>query len=250
ALAPAPRIAFPHEFVEAVVEIKVLEPLEFAFGRREQLLGALDVPIHGAADVVEHQDLDGVAPLRSHADVEIALVGRVFDGSVEVELVGGALARELAQPSQSELDIACAELDLVVEIAEFAPVPDLEGASMPAGLLPDAHAGRIVSVSPEGRRAAGADPFVAAAVGSLLLRETLAQLLHDLVPAAERLDLRLLLLAQIELGERAQPLRGNARFERLAQQLKAAKDVREDLVEPVEMAFVLHQGCARKIVEV
>ena len=92
--------------------------------------------------------------------------------------------------------------------------------------------------------------LLAALVAALLLLEALLQLLHDLVPAAQRLDLGLLLLRQVELGHRAQPLLGDLRLQRLAHQVEALEDVAEHLVELVEVALVLHQRGAREIIEV
>jgi hypothetical protein len=66
----------------------------------------------------------------------------------------------------------------------------------------------------------------------------------------KRLDLGLLLLGQIELGQRAQPLLGDVRLRRLAHEIKALEDVAEHPVELVEVALVLHQRCARQVVEV
>ena len=96
ALGPAASVVLPHELVEAVVEVEILQVLELGARGREQLLGRLDVPVHGAADVEEHQHLDGIAPLGPHVDVEVALVRGALDGAVEVELVRRALACELA----------------------------------------------------------------------------------------------------------------------------------------------------------
>ena len=70
------------------MEIEELKVLEFRAGGRKQLLDTLDVPVHGAADVEEHQHLDGVAPFGPHLDVEIALVRRALDGAVEIEFIG------------------------------------------------------------------------------------------------------------------------------------------------------------------
>ena len=55
---------------------------------------------------------------------------RALDGSVEIELLGRAGARELAQPAQRYLDVAGAKLDLIVEILELALVPHLDGAEI------------------------------------------------------------------------------------------------------------------------
>ena len=61
-------------------------------------------------------------------------------------------------------------------------------------VLPDAHAFRVVTIGAEGRGATGADPFGAALVAGTLLFQALLQRLHQLVPAAERLDERLVFL--------------------------------------------------------
>src|SRR6185437_2825610 len=106
-------------------------------------------------------------------------------------------------------DVARAELDAVVEVLEFALVPDLDRAVVAVLLLADAHALGIVAIGAEGRGAGGADPFAAALVPALLLGETLAQRLHQLFPAAECCDLRLLLIGEVLLREPAQPLLGD-----------------------------------------
>ena len=131
-----------------------------------------------------------------------------LDGGVEIELVRRAGARELAQAAQRDLDVADAELDIAVEILELALVPDLHRAAVAVLLLADAHAFGIVAVGAERRGAGGADPLVAALVAALLLLEALAQRLHELVPA-HGLDLLLLFLGEIFLGELLQPLLGD-----------------------------------------
>ena len=115
------------------------------------------------------------------------------------------------RPSQRDLDVARAELDRIVEVAVLALVPDLDRAAVARLLLADAHAFRVVAVGAEGRGAAGADPLVAALVAALLLLEPLAQRLHQLFPAAERLDLLLLLLGELQLHLLQQPLERNLR---------------------------------------
>src|SRR3982074_3530449 len=54
----------------------------------------------------------------------------------------------------------------------------------------------VVAVGAERRGAGGADPLRAALVAAFLLLEALLQRLHELLPAAERFDLLLLLFAQ------------------------------------------------------
>ena len=124
--------------------------LELAAGGGEQLLADPYVVVHRAADVQEQQHLHGVVPLRDHLDVQQASVaGSRFDGVVEVEFVRRALAGEPAQAAQGDLEVAGAQLDRIVEVAELAPVPDLDRAALARAVLPDANALRIVAVSPE-----------------------------------------------------------------------------------------------------
>ena len=171
------------------------------------------------------------------------------DRVVEIELLGHALARKLAEPPQRDLDVARADLDAVVEVPEFALVPDFHGAAMLRFFLPDADAFRVVAVRAERARARGADPLGAALVPPLLLFEPLLQRLHELVPAAERLDELLLLLGQILLRELLQPLFGNLHDERI--DFDDAFEVgREHAVEAVEVLLVLNQARAREVVEV
>ena len=155
--------------------------------------------------------------------------------------VGGARARELAQPAQRHLDVARADFGVAREILELALVPHLDGAAVPAFLLADAHARRIVAVGPIGRGAAGADPLVAALVALLLFREALLQLLHDLFPAAKFLDFLLVLVAEMQVADEAQPLLRDFRRGRVRHQVEALEDMAEDLIEAVEVALVLHQ---------
>ncbi len=121
---------------------------------------------------------------------------------------------------------------------------------MPAFLLADADAGGIVAVGAEGRRAARADPFVAALMTALLLGEALFQLLHDLVPTAKRLDPGLVFVAQVEFGDAAQPFLRDFGDAGVGQRFEALEDMAEDLIEAVEVALVLHERRAREVVEI
>src|SRR5262249_51749002 len=132
----------------------------------------------------------------------------LLDGGVEIKLVRRAGTRELAQASQRNLDVADAELDIAVEIPELAAVPDLHRAVVAVLLLADADAFGILAMRAERRGAGSADPFIAALVPALLLLEALLQRLHELVPA-HGLDLLLLFLGEILLGELLQPLLGD-----------------------------------------
>jgi hypothetical protein len=158
----------------------------------------------------------------------------------------------LAQALQRDLDVAGAELDVVVEVAELALVPDLDGAAVAAFVLADAHALGVVAVGAEGRGAGGADPFRAALVAALLLLQPFAQGLHQLVEAAERLDLGAFFLGQVLFGELLQPVCGDfGRFDDIlgGDLFEPGEGVGEGLIEAVEVAFVLHHGGAREVVE-
>ena len=84
----------------------------------------------------------------------------------------------------------------------------------------------------------------------LLLLQPLLQLFHYLVPAAERLDLGLFLIRQEPLGQGFEPFFRNFRLKRFRHQVEALENMAEDLVELVEIAFILHQRRARQIIEI
>src|SRR5450432_3185477 len=207
----AAAVLLPDALIEAVVEVEIFHVLEFGLGRREQFLDLLDVRIHRAADIEEHQHLDRVAPFGAHMHVEIAVVGGLLDGGVEIEFVRRAGTGEFAQAPQRNLDVADAEFDVAVEILELAAVPYLHGAIVAVLLLADADALWIITLRAERRGAGGADPFVAALMPALLLLEALAQGFHELVPA-HRLDLLLLFLGEIFLRELLQPFGRDVRL--------------------------------------
>ena len=170
-------------------------------------------------------------------------LGSTFWFTVEVPIVSEA------QPPQRDPNVAGSEFHGVVEIAEVAPVPDLDRAEVAVAVLADAHPFRVVAVGAEGRGTARADPFRAALVTPLLLGEALFQGLEQLVPA-ERPDLGLLGLREVLLDELAQPFLGDgARRDRLADALEAPEHLSEDPVEAVEMALVLHERRAGQEVE-
>ena len=250
ALGMAPPVVGPHPLVEAVVEVEVVERLELHPGGGEQLLADPDVVVHGAADVEEEQHLHRVAAFRPHLDVEEALLGGGLDGVVEGKFLGGARAGEAAQAAQRDLDGARADLDGVVVVLEVAPVPDLHRAAVAAPVLADAHAFRVVAVGAERGGAGRADPFGSALVAALLLGEPLLQRLHQLLEAAERLDLGLLRVGQEFFGQLADPLLGDLRLDRVADGLQPLEGLREDPVEAVDVCLVLHQQRARQIVEI
>ena len=178
------------------------------------------------------------------------LRGRRAHGVVEVELIFRALAGEASELSQGHLEVPGAELHRVVEVLEFASIPDLDGAPVARLVLPDPHPFGVVAVGPEGRFPGRPDPLVAALVPSLLLFQTLLQLLHQLLEAAHRLDERLVLLAELKLGLATEPLLRDLAVQRVEELLHSLEVGAEALVEAVEVPLVLHERRAREVIEV
>ena len=83
----------------------------------------------------------------------------------------------------------------------------------------------------------------------LLFFEPLLERIHELVPRAHLLDLGHFLLGEEFLGHRLQPVLGNLHGVLAIVGHDALEDLGEDLIEPVEQAFVLHEGGAREVVE-
>ena len=65
----AAAVVFPHEVIDAVVEIVKLQMLELLLGGAEELFHTLDVFVHRAAHIHEQQHLDVVVALGAHANV-------------------------------------------------------------------------------------------------------------------------------------------------------------------------------------
>src|SRR5690606_20917234 len=88
----------------------------------------------------EQEQLDGIASFRAHLDVQQATVlGRVVDSATEIELIGGPFAGKLAQAAQGNLDVACAQFDLIVEVLVLALVPDLDCLALALAGIADAN---------------------------------------------------------------------------------------------------------------
>ena len=96
--------------------------------------------VHGPADIEEEQDFDGVSPFRPGLDVEPALTRCRIDGAVEVKLVDGPVAGPLPEALERDLDRSRADFAGIVEVAEGALVPDLDGALVSRAVLPDTDA--------------------------------------------------------------------------------------------------------------
>src|SRR5438132_2778442 len=197
ALAAPADVVPPYVIVDAVVEIEILEVAELGLGGGEQLFADLDVRVHRAADIEEQQHLHAVAAFGYEVQIEPArILRRPFDRRIEIELFRHAFAREAAQAPQRDLDVARVQLYRVVEIAERALVPDFHCAAAASAFLTDADALGVVAIGAERARSRGADPFRAALVARALLAEPGLQRFHQLVPAAERFDQGLFLVAQ------------------------------------------------------
>ena len=137
----------------------------------------------------------------------------MVDGAVDIQLFRRAFAGELAQAAQGDLDVARAQLDLVVEVLVLALVPDLGGLALALAGVADADALGVEATGAERAGAASADPLVAAGVAFLLLFQAFLELLDELVQTTQGLDLRALLVGQQALEFLAQPLFGDQRLE-------------------------------------
>ncbi len=179
------------------------------------------------------------------------MVGGLLDRGVEIEFVGRAGARELAQPPQRDLDVADAELDIAVEILELALVPHLHGAVVAVLLLPDAHAFRDCS---RGRRTArcrrcrstccrpGGGPSVPrAACRSVSM--SLSQPIASICFFSSSVRYFSASFFSHSAGI-------SALLHGVEQALQPLEHGAEHAVELVEVALVLHQGGARQIVEI
>lgn len=156
----------------------------------------------------------------------------MVDGAVDVQLFRRALTGELAQAAQGDLDVARAQLNLVVEVLVLALVPDLGRLALALAGVADADALGVEATGAERAGAAGTDPLVAAGVAFLLLFQALLELLDQLVQATQGLDLRTLLVGQQALEFLAQPLFGDQRLEvvvELFQALEVGAEGRSNL---------------------
>src|SRR5579863_3092374 len=115
--------------------------------------------------------------------VDEAALCAARDRGVEIKLLGRAFARETAEPAQRDLHRTGPESLVAVEVLKIASVPDFHRAAMPAPVLADPDALRVLAIGAEGRGPGRADPFRAALMAAFLLGEPLAQRLHQLLEA-------------------------------------------------------------------
>src|SRR3546814_19638618 len=100
------------------------------------------------------------------------------------------------------------------------PYSTLFRSEFAVSVLAYPHALGVVAVGAERRGAGRTDPFRAALMPGLLLPQALPQGLHQLVPAAQRLDLGPLLRGQVQLGQLAQPFLRQLPPEQLVERLQ------------------------------
>ena len=232
------------------MEIEILEVAELGPGGGEELFADLDVRVHRAADVEEQQHLHPIAAFGYEVQIEPARILRCpFDRRIEIELFRHAFASETAQAPQRDLDVARVQLHRVVEIAERALVPDFHCAAAASAFLTDADALGVVAIGAERARSRGADPFRAALVARALLAEPGLQRFHQLVPAAERFDQGLFLVAQRAFDRLPDPFFGNLRPD-VEHAFDPVKVRAEGEVEAVVQRLVLDEAGAREEIEV
>jgi hypothetical protein len=182
--AVAAPVVLPQTFVDAVVEVEVLEVLELAAAAENsssqtRMWSSIEPPMSRKSSTLTALWRSGAGAGRASRRCarcrRWCRRGRVRSAA--------PLAGKAAQAAQGDLDVARAEIDAVVEIAEFALFPDLDRRAVAADSPPMRMPSGCVAAVAEGRGAAGADPFAAAGVAFLLLGQTLFELLHQLVPA-------------------------------------------------------------------
>ena len=174
------------------------------------------------------------------------------DCVIKVEFICRPVAGPAAQAFERDFDVAGADFNRVVKIAELAFVPDFNGALVAAGVLADAHAFWVVAIGPEGRCASRADPFGPTLMAALLLFEPLFERFHQFVKAAKRVDFSLFLCAKMLFSHLFQPVLGNVdgvHDGRIGNCLQAFKGGGEGAIKLVDVAFVFDHAGAREKVE-
>jgi len=189
-------------------------------------------------------------PFRPHQYIEVALVRRATHSSIEIEFIGRACARKLAQAPQSQLDVTGAKFNLIIQILELAAVPNLDGAEVAVFILAYAHAFRIIAIGAKWRSAGRSDPFVAALVPSFLFGETLAQCLQELVETTHGLDKFLFFVGKEFFRELFEPFGRNFDKAFVRQQLETFEHPAKDAVKLVEVPLVLDKCGTRQKVKI
>lgn len=242
-LGVATGIVFPKRFINGVVKVEMDEVLELAADGGKQLGAGSYVVVHGPANVEKKQNFDGVVTLGQKLKVQKAgVVGGGANGSGQIEFSGSTEPGELAQATEGDLDVANAELDVVVEVAKFSSVPHFDGFAVPRAILADANALGVVTPRTKRGGTGGADEATAALVPFVLFAQKFGEALHQFVKAAQGLDLSHFLGGQEFFSEFAKPRLGNGGpVLWIGGQLVARKDLGKDAIEPIEETLVFDQ---------
>ena len=242
ALIETPDIVLPNALVDEVVEVKILEVLKLRARRRKQLFTDLDVGIHGSTDIEEQQYFHRIVALGHHFDVQQSgVTRRGFNRVVEVELFGCPGAGKFAQTSHGDFDIPRAELDAIVQIFEIPTIPHLH-CTLVFTLTADADPLRMEPIIAKGRRALGANPFVATGVPLFLLFKTFLELLNELLKPPQTLDFGLVLLGELLHEFRAQPVIGNHRLDHIVERLKILKMQAKSAIKAIVVLLVFDEN--------
>ena len=124
-------IVFPNTLVHAVVEIKILEMLEFGSTRGKHLFADANMVVHRSADIEEQQNLHLIVPLGYQFEIEVAaVVSCRFDRVRQIKFGGRAFTGKFSKPSKRDLNVADTDLDAIVEVFEFPLIPNLYRAAV------------------------------------------------------------------------------------------------------------------------
>ena len=216
-------------------------------GRRKQPADHLGEGGHGAAAVHDQTDLDRVllGPAKDQLYLSRVLAGLV-DGGLQIELVLGPDAAEVAELLQGHLDLPDIQGHVGPVVAELSLRGHLDGhPSAPGSADPDP--GRVGPGVAEGRGPAGSDPAAPAVVALGLLLEALLEKPPQLVQG-QLLELGQLLLVQGQtvdgVLQPVQDLLGD-----LDVGLDVAEAGHESLIVLVVVGFALDQDGPGQVVE-
>src|SRR5262245_37434589 len=137
-------------------------------GAKHTLEKMLEV-IHRATHVHQQQQLDAVSPWWPEYELDFtAVAGATVDRIVQVELLGPFVLVEPLQTAQRDADLTGVENPVGAEVAISPGAGDLH-CRPAATAAADPHAGGMLAAMTERRRAARANPAVAAVVAFFLL---------------------------------------------------------------------------------
>ena len=100
----------------------------------------------------------------------------------------------------------------------------------------------MVPIIAKGRRALGANPFVATGVPLFLLFKTFLELLNELLKPPQTLDFGLVLLGELLHKFRAQPVIGNHRLDHIVERLKILKMQAKSAIKAIVVLLVFDEN--------